>query len=93
MALLKPHSLNGLTIEEATHNVHLAIRTLLTDEYPDLARRRISRKQQHYLQSSFNIVKNYLRYNFRTWGNVINSFGKMCIGGVCECTTSIATGD
>lgn len=85
MALVKPHGLNGLTVEEATKNVHLALRELLTDEYPDLARRRISRKQRHYLQSSFNIVKNYLINSFRTWWDVIKLFGKMFIGGVCEC--------
>jgi hypothetical protein len=33
--------LNGLTVDQAIQRVHLAIRSLLTDEFPDLAKRRV----------------------------------------------------
>lgn len=87
MSSYSPQGVNGLTVEQATHNVHVAIRSLLADEYPDLARRRFKEKDSHwYIYTSTRTVVNYLRTTMSTWKGVIWSFGKMFVGGVCEPT-------
>lgn len=80
--------LDGLTIERATKDVHAAIRGLLSDEFPDLAKRnggRIQSEGQQYLRLTFTTMKNYFKALWKSWWGVIYSFGKMFVGGVCEC--------
>ena len=82
-----PPKLNGLSVEKATKNVHTAIRGLLTDEFPDLAKRNGSRMKsggQQYLRLTITTMKNYFKAIWKTWWGVVYSFGKMFVGGVCK---------
>jgi hypothetical protein len=82
----QPPRLNGLTVEQATQRVHLAVRSLLTDEFPDLAKRNADRRTdgtQEYLRLTFRTMGNYFKSTWRTWWGVVYSFGKMLVGGIC----------
>lgn len=80
---------NGLTVDQATEQVHLAVRALLTDEFPDIAKRKglglkLKGETGQYLQLTFTTLKNYYKCLWKTWAGVCFCFVKMFIGKVCE---------
>lgn len=83
-SLNKEPQLNGISAEEATKQVHYAIRALLSDEFPDIAKKgpRRSSATGQYLQLTARTMKNYFKATWKTWWGVVYSFGKMLVGGV-----------
>ncbi|KIM23393.1 hypothetical protein M408DRAFT_263942 [Serendipita vermifera MAFF 305830] len=85
--------LNTQSIEKATENVHLAIRKLLTDEFPDLAKRKEYRRTsegQQYLRLTWTSMKNYSKTIWKSWWGVTYSFAKIFVGGVSPIDFGIA---
>ena len=82
----QPPKLNGLTVDQATQQVHAALRSLLSEEFPDLTRLRSNRVNsmgEQYLQLSFTSIKNCFKAISRAWIGVVFSFGWMLMGGIC----------
>jgi hypothetical protein len=82
-----PPAIKGLTVNQATQQVHLTIRSLLTDEFPDLASKdagKIEGGSKEYLNVTLNSINNFTKTMWKTWWGVVYSCMKMFVGGVCE---------
>jgi hypothetical protein len=81
------NGVNGLTVDEATQRVHLAVRALLVDEFPDLAKRKglkLNSETGQYLQLTWTSFKSYCKCIWKTWVGVCFCFVKMCLGQMCK---------
>ncbi|KAG8804940.1 hypothetical protein FRC18_006954, partial [Serendipita sp. 400] len=80
-----PAEIDETTVDDATERVHFAIRSLVSDEFPDLAQNCGSQgadEGSQYLHLTLNTVKNYSKTTWKTWWGVAFSFVKIFVGGV-----------
>lgn len=85
---------DGPTADQATLKVHLAVRSLLSDEYPDIARRQPKEKNlRWYIYRVSRYIAGYIKINIKFVQTTMLLFVKMLVGGISELVSYIGMGN